>query len=189
MIGDIKLKIVLDRENCLKYGIETDDGEISENNIRPIIRELLELAKERCGFECEGEKILAQLYPTPDGGCEIFVTRLTGVRRQVSEAVKDVQGMSTIEEKRGTYSFPNSEILLRAAQAIYREGIDCDLYLSDNGVYYISIREDFLNGLSEFEILTEYGERHKTFPLCIIAERGTLLCKEKALDYILHRNL
>ena len=123
----------------------------------------------------------------PDGGCEIFITRLTGVAKEVREAVRDAEGMSTIEKKRGTYLFFDAETLICAARAIYREGIDCDLYLSDEGEYYISISEDFLNGISEFEILTEYGQRLKSFPISVIAERGRLLCKEKAIDYILHK--
>ena len=185
-VSDAKLKVTLSREDCLKYGIENTGEEFTGIDVRYAVRDILEIAKGECGFSTDGEKILAQLYPMPDGSCELFITKLSGVTRQVNEAVRDAQGLSTMEKKRGTYSFSDAGTLVAAARAIYRTGIDCDLYLSDEGVYYISITEELLNGISEFEILIEYGERLKFLPTYVISERGRMLCKKKALDYILH---
>lgn len=186
-VSENKLKITLSSHDCLQYGINTSDSDFSTNEIKLVVRSLLEIAKEECGFSAEGEKILAQLYPMPDGSCELFITKLSSVAKRVNEAVRDVEGMATLEERRGIYMFSDAEDLIAAARAIYREGIDCDLYFSDEGLYYISIREDFIDGISEFEILTEYGERLKTLPIQVISEYGRLLCKGKSLDYILQR--
>ena len=185
IVSDSKLKITLNAEDCLKYAIDTSGSDFSTNEVRLAIRALLEVARERCGFRADGEKILAQLYPMPDGSCELFITKLSGVSAQAREAVRDIEGLSPIEDKYGTYAFRDGQTLLSAARAIYREGIECDLYLSDDGIYYISIKEDIVGGISEFEILTEYGERLKSLPLYVISEYGNLLCKGKALDYIL----
>ena len=183
--GSNKLKIVLTRDDCATFGIDTTISDFSTNEIRLAIRSVLELAGQECGFFTEGEKILAQLYPIPEGGCEIFVTKLKEVEKKTREAVRDVEGFTTIDEHRGVYYFRDSRLLISAARAIYREGIDCDLYISEDGGYYISIIENFVNGISEFEVLTEYGERLKYLPVYVISERGKLLCKGKALDYII----
>jgi hypothetical protein len=145
---------------------------------------VLESAGRECGFFAEGEKIFAQLYPIPEGGCEIFVTKIKGVSAKTRTAVRDVEGFSTLDERRGVYYFGDSYALLCATRAIYRKGIDCDLYSSDDGGYYINICESYVHGISEFEVLTEYGERLKSLPVCVISERGKLLCKGNALDYI-----
>lgn len=182
--GKNKLKIVLTSEDCAKVGIDTTLSDFSTNEVRLAIRSVLTEAGRECGFFCEGEKILAQLYPLPNGGCEIFVTKLkdTSIPRT---AVRDLEGLTDIDERRGAYYFKDSEALLAAARAIYREGTDCDLYLSDDGGYYISITENFYSGLSEFEVLTEYGERLKSLPVYVISERGKLLCKKNALNYLI----
>ena len=185
MSGDNKLKIVLTSEDCADVGIDTTLSDFSTNEIRLAIRSVLNLAGKECGFFAEGEKILAQLYPLPDGGCEIFVTKLRAESARACAAVRDLEGLTTIEEQRGAYFFKDSDTLLSAARAIYREGIDCDLYSCDDGGYYISIVENFDGGLSEFEVLTEYGERARTLPVYVISERGKLLCRKRALDFII----
>lgn len=188
IVSDTKLKVTLSAEDCLKYSIDTSGNDFSTNEVRLAIKNILSVAKDECGFCTEGDKILAQLYPMPDGSCELFITRLSALKGKSVEAVRDIEGLPTMENKYGAYCFRDAKSLISAARAIYREGIDCDLYLADDGVYYISIREDFLDGISEFEILTEYGERLPALPLYVISEYGTLLCKSKAIDYILAKS-
>lgn len=186
--GSNKLKIILSCEECAEQGIDTTLSDFSTNDVRIAIRRILNTAGRECGFFSEGERIFAQLYPTKDGGCEIFVTKLKGLSDKARTAVRDIEGFCSVEERRGVYSFEDSTTLVAAARAIYRGGIDCDLYASDDGRYYISIVENYDRGISEFEVLTEYGERVKSIPVYVISERGELLCKQKALDYIMSMN-
>lgn len=186
--GSNKLKITLTREECIEQGIDTTLSDFSTNEMKISIRRILNIAGQECGFFSEGERVFAQLYPMPDGGCEIFVTKLKGIPDKARTAVRDIEGFGSIEQCRGVYSFEDSSSLVAAARAIYQEGVDCDLYASDDGRYYISIEENYDRGISEFEVLIEYGERVKCLPVYVISERGTLLCKKKALDYIMSMN-
>ena len=186
--GSNKLKIILTREECVEQGIDTTLNDFSTNEMKIAIRRILNIAERECGFFSEGERIFAQLYPMASGGCEIFVTKLKVIPDKARTAVRDIEGFGSVEERRGVYCFEDSSALVAAVRAIYREGVDCDLYASDDGRYYISIAENYNHGISEFEVLIEYGERVKSIPVYVISERGELLCKKKALDYIVAMN-
>ncbi len=182
IISDTKLKVSITRDECLKYGIDTSDADFSTNEIRLIIREILELAKKRCGFTVDREKILVQLYPMPDGDCELFVTKLVGLSARERGIVRDADELTTYQKKRGVYRFSDTITLKEAVRAIYRDGVECDLYVSESGEYYISIVESFADGISEFEVLVEFGDRLPELPVFVMAEYGTLLSDGRGLE-------
>lgn len=189
IISDTKLKVSITREECLEYNIDTSDSDFSTNEIRLVIREILTKAEEECGFTVGKEKILVQLYPMPEGDCELFVTKLTGLSSRERGIVRDTEGLTTYQSKRGVYRFADRETLYLAARAIHREGLDCDLYRADSGEYYISIAENVTDGISEHEILIEYGERISELPLYVLGEYGTLVAKGNGIEYLLSDDL
>ena len=127
-IGDNKLKVILSPEECVRYSIDTGKTEFSGKEIKSAVRDILAFAEDECGFTVESEKLLVQLYPMPSGECEIFVTKLTGLSSRDKRALKDVEGLATIQKKRVVYRFDSREDLISAAKAVYREGIECELY-------------------------------------------------------------
>lgn len=184
-INDIKLKVTLTAADALQYGIDTASGDYSTKEIREAIRAILDVARSECGFCAEGEKILVQLYPLPEGECELLVTKLGGVSKKDRAALSASEGVSLMERKRGTYRFCTAEEVVSAVRAAYREGVVSDLYRDDLGRYYLHIEEEFTDGISEFEIFVEYGERLTSLPIAVLSEYGKLLYKDTALDYIL----
>ena len=72
-----------------------------------------------------------------------------------------------------------------AVRAVYRTGVDADLYRDDLGRYYIQVDEEIADGISELEIFVEYGERLSSLPIAVISEYGTLLAKGNAFEYVL----
>ncbi len=183
-INDRKLKVTLSADECVARGIDTAKSEYTRAEIREVIRDILAEAESECGFSVTGEKILVQFYPLPSGECEILIAKLTGVSRKEKGMIRSADGLTTLEKGRGIYRFDTREALLRAARAIYREGIECDLYEAD-GAYYISIREELTDGISEFEVLIEYGDRLSSLPVHILAEYGRLVSDGNALDKII----
>ena len=183
-ISDIKLKVTLSEEDCRRHGIDSS-GDYSTREVRYAIREILTRAEAECGFSAEGDKILVQLYPLPDGECELLVTRLTTLSRKDRDTLASSEGISLFESKRGTYRFSSSEDLSSAVRAVYRSGVICDLYLDDLGRYYLSLNEEISDGISEFEIFIEYGERLSSMPLAVLSEYGRCLVKDTAFDYVI----
>jgi negative regulator of genetic competence, sporulation and motility len=184
-IGDTKLKVTLSEEECREYGIDTSKTDFTRGEIRSVMRDIIALAEERCGFFVTSEKILVQLYPLPGGVCEIFVTKLTGLPSKDRAALRLADGLSMYERRRGIYRFASREELIKAARAISEEPPECEVYTDEVGQYYIAFEESLTDGISEQEILIEYGERLKDLPLHVLAEYGKLLISENALEKII----
>lgn len=74
LISNTKLKIMLDESDMKKYNISSE-CDCAGGSTRKAIRSLLECAKEKVGFNTDGEEIFVQLYASRKGGCELFVTK------------------------------------------------------------------------------------------------------------------
>ena len=183
-ISDIKLKVTLTRDECISYGIDTESKDYSGADIRRVIREILSVAERECGFSTGADKILVQLYPMPDRSCEMLVTRLVNLSRRDRTILSSSDGLSLIEDKRAAYRFESREDLERAVKAAYRAGVVSDLYRDDLGRYYISLTESFTDGISEFEIFVEFGERLNALPIAVLSEYGTRIARGNAMDII-----
>ena len=187
-ISDIKLKITLTAEECAIYGIDTYSTDYTTKEVRESVKNILARAESECGFSAAGERILVQLYPLPDGDCEILVTRLSAVNKRDREALSAGVGVSLVENKRGTYRFDSAEHLKLAVGAVFREGVEADLYRDDLGRYYLYVREQFCDDISEFEVLIEYGERLKALPIAVLSEYGVRLCVGTAFSFVMSEN-
>ena len=183
--SDIKLKVTLSPEDCRDYGIDTAKGEISTREVRQAVRVIIERAQEECGFSVGSDRILVQTYPLPSGECELLVTKLSSLARKYKEALSSSDGVSVLEDTRGVYRFDMAEDLRDAVRVTYREGISADLYRDTLGRYYLHTDEKLTDGISEFEILTEYGERLSSMPAVLLSEYGVCLATGNAFDYVI----
>lgn len=73
-INESKLKIMLDEIDMKEYrlGAESDCADVET---RRAIRTILDVARDKIGFNTEGAEIFVQLYASKRGGCELFVTK------------------------------------------------------------------------------------------------------------------
>ncbi len=187
-INDTKLKVILSAEECVNYGIDTTKSEFSRTEIKQVVRDILTLSGDECGFSVTNEKILVQLYPMPSGECEIFVTKLTGLTSRDRGMLNSVDGLTTMEKRRGIYRFDSRENLIRAANAIYREGVECELYSDESGRYYISIDEEITDGISQVVALIEFAQRISDLPIQVLSEYGKLILSDNTLKEIISDN-
>ena len=188
-IGNKKLKATLSASECLHYKINAGDSEFLGAEIRRTVREILEIAEAECGFSREDDKVLVQIYPIPEGGCELMVTRLGTVSPKERRAIAATEGLTMMHKRRGTYRFASRGDLERAIAAAWRSGVACDLYRDDLGRYYISVIEEVADGISEFEIFVEFGERLSALPIGVMGEYGTLLAKNDGFAYVTSQRL
>lgn len=79
-ISQTKLKIMLTADDMRRF--ELDSSKMCDLSGREAFRNILKEAKDRCGFDTSGDRVFVQYYPEKNGGCEMFVTKL-------SEALKD----------------------------------------------------------------------------------------------------
>ena len=86
VISDSKLKIMLTAPDMIRYDLAGSGKTCADPKTRAAFRHLFHDARQRIGFDTEGERLLVQMYTSREGGCEIFVTKL-GARPLPTEAL------------------------------------------------------------------------------------------------------
>lgn len=74
--GTCEIRIRLTDEDLKAFEITAQELDYDSPKGKQVILELVELAKEKLGFETAGEKIYIQLYPAKSGACDLFITKL-----------------------------------------------------------------------------------------------------------------
>lgn len=76
IISDTKLKIMLTAPDMKHYELESAQLDCADAHTRAAFRHIFDDARDRTGFDTEGERLFIQFYASMEGGCEIFVTKL-----------------------------------------------------------------------------------------------------------------
>lgn len=72
-----RLKIVMSSLDMQKYAITCENLGYKDSNTKRILRSILAKAKDEVGFDASGRRVVVQMYPSKDGGCEMYVTKST----------------------------------------------------------------------------------------------------------------
>ena len=93
LISPGKLKLMLTKSDLDHYALDCDSIDSEDAITRGAFRMLLDDVKDISGFDAADEKLFIQLYPSKDGGAEIYITKLT-LRRDA--AVRDERTCVTL---------------------------------------------------------------------------------------------
>ena len=161
LIGDSKIKIVLNKEEAEKYRLDNASPDVSGPSARRIFWRILEQARLKVGFDPAGDKVLIQLYPLKNGGCEMFVTKLGILSESSARLVSKSDRIAMLSKKRSLYSFDNLEDVIAAARAVLSRSSEIspksDVY-TDGERYFLSIDEYGKGGEAvEFPCILEFG--------------------------------
>lgn len=93
LINDTKLKIMLTREDMTRYDLDCENVDYDNTETRRAFWSILDEAKHRTGFDAARDRVFIQLYPSREGGCEMFVTKVgllsAGEQRTAKNACAD----------------------------------------------------------------------------------------------------
>ena len=184
-ISDTKLKVILESTDLVEYGIDVKDGDYTTPKVRSAVREILTRAEADCGFCADGDRILVQIYPLPSGECELLVTRLAALSRKHRDAISSSDGISLLESSRATYRFDSLDDMRSALHIASRPDATASLYRDDLGRYYLTLDEMLTDGISEFEVFIEFGDRLSALPLTVLSEYGQRIATDTPLSTIL----
>ena len=138
--------------------------EVVVEHLTKKVWKILEHVKKNYGFDHEGEKLLIQFYPSKDGGCELFVTKL-GILPTASErTIAKSDRITMLTTKRSLYRFESLEELILAVKLIKdtESAKYSEVFLGEFGEYYLEIMERGASrgcGISEFDRLSEFSEK------------------------------
>lgn len=159
VVSDSKLKIMMSREDMKKYEIDGDNIDYDNPKTRRSFWRILDAAKEACGFEVSGDKVLIQFYPSKDGS-EIFVTKLGLISAGAERTIAKSSKVAMLSVRRSVYKFSSFPSLVLAARMLNTE--ECErlprAYYDERDSYYI-IAEERVGAGKEGQIssILEFG--------------------------------
>ena len=197
LINESKLKIICEKEDLLPYGINAEALEYSDASSRKFIEVLLEEAKAKHGFETSKYRVLIQLFPDTDGGCEIFVSKLGLLKKEseTTEKKENIQKRASIEPMKKIFFFEKLDFLLEACKRLSflphckKSSV---FYIAEKGYYLYfehntvgELEEYGINTLNEYSFMLEYGEaQNEKENLPYLNEYAKCICKENAVEIL-----
>ncbi len=189
-VTEHKLKIIMEKEDLKNFELCADDLDYGNTETKRMLWTLLSEAKRELGFDTDGYRILVQLFPSRDGGCELFITKTDSFPSLHTDGqIYDKRSgeASETEERVGVFRFERMDHLLAVCRRLRAIGYaePSEAYISDEGRYYL-----FLNGLSpigflvpdEFSFVGEYGTNEsEALTRGFLSEHGRMIC-EKAVE-------
>ena len=179
-IGSDSIKISLSEKEAKLYHIneETSDQE-SKNNLVSVLL----VAKEKINFKLAGEKIVAEIFSTQGGGCEIFLSCV-----EVGDRLyKDRNPSQDVSKKQkqilNAFSFDSLEKLLTVAKRLNDINYDGEssVYYDEDKSKYFFILEDVSTRELKYTFLLEYAKSMKLSACTYIKEHYKCLCGKDAV--------
>ena len=186
VINGNKLKITLTQTDMQDFSLDCESLDYEDSETRNIFWNILGKAKEKTGFDAERARIFIQIYPSKEGGCEMYVTKLGGATEHTKEG-EEVAKKPYEVRRECAYSFDTMEKLICVCRRLSSLGYSeksSAWRLPDK--YCLLINEPEENAyipLSECSFIREYGKSENLRNVKLtISERGECICRENAVD-------
>ena len=200
VINENKLKITLTENEMKEYGLDENEFHLSLAHTRSILNKILHNSPNITGFERtnDNEKLLLQLYPEKNGGCELYVTRLC--LDDECDETEDIS-MPTEKSSQGNkkalpssnnrislicYGFYAIADVIDACRALKSRNVEYEstLYMSEEEKFYLFLyktgAEDEKNSPSS--VLSEFGElENAERSILLMMERGKKISQKNAI--------
>lgn len=136
-----KIKVSLTADDMKYLNISYEMLEADNKEGREAFNSILDEARDQCGFITCGRKIFVQIFPSKDGGCEMYISKLNEPENRYHVAKKKINFC---------YCFDDIENLLKVCTVLKKLN-----YSGTNTVYYE--REKYYLILDkEFKFLPEF---------------------------------
>ena len=184
VVSKTKLKAILDKEDMKKYKLDATATESDSIVTRRAFKEILAVAAQEAGFDTEKDKVLIQLYPSRDGGGELFVTKLGTLTKSDIKAISDSNNVTMLSNVSRLYKFESLDSLILGARSMRAQDINSQVYYID-GAYFLYAEEKCETGnLCEISKLCEFAQRLPEKLVPYIKEQGKLIFGNDAIAKI-----
>ena len=192
-ISDSKLKIMLTPMDMRQFELSTDNFYDDSEKMHHSFRLLLDEVRRQSGFEADDHRISVQYFPSREGGCEMFISNLSGERDRGTCALTPAQEIKPVARTRGSfcrsfaYRFEGLDELLSVCQRLLPMDYisESSAYRDDGGRYYLFINTYAASPFAtpeELYFVVEYGSLENAAQLRLyLAEHGTVICAEDAV--------
>ena len=202
VINENKLKIMMNKSDMSTYGLDENEFHCSLTNTRSILERILHNSPIRTGFEniSFDDRILMQLYPDKNGGCELYVTKISLDEKEDAFAMpreneeryllpKATPKKQSIKQSLISYRFEGLEHVIKAAKELLIRNFsgECALYHNDDGKYYLFVNsksQDY-DEKANIDFLSEFGElTNAENSYLLLLEHGKCIFKDEAIKHL-----
>lgn len=201
LINESKLKITLEQEELEERSLASERLDYADPDAKQLFCDILKRAQRELGFDTTGHRVLLELYPIRDGGCELYVTRLGKLdpspdsEKEPPEPPHQNKRETAKKQKKQrrqrAYRFDSLEHLCRVCRRLLESHIalESSAYFCERESWYLLLSyedtEDIseLLPLSELSFIGEYGYAEDLrSSLLYLGEYAREICKENAVE-------
>ncbi len=179
LISENKIKISLTKADLDGYSITSDDIDYDNTETRRVFWTLLDEAKRKTGFDAAKCRIFIQIYPGRDGGCELYVSKISRAEKDEEISLNVLRALSKINKeskakKTSVYLFDRMSELISACRRLkalgYSQGSSA--YSEGKSRFFLSV-----DGDGEISVIEEYGARQNAEEIMLyINEHCEAIC-------------
>lgn len=170
MITDEKLKIILTNDDMTEMNISPKELDYSKVSTKHILWNLLDKAQKETGFNADKSKLYVQVFPSRDGGCEMFVTKYSD--NEKTDIEMPLKTKLTEDVGCDKFIVLTFDDLLKLCNRMITEKLklNTSLYYDSSGTYILLIKNSrhlpsYFHATENYcripEYLSEYGKVHE----------------------------
>ena len=185
-ISSHKLKIMLSAEDARRYELNCKVGDTADSATQKALRDILTDLRDKANFDAAENKIYVQMFPSKEGGCELFITK-TGTPSQpaIGQTGKSFP-VSPQRPRRAAFRFESSATLIALCRRLcaHYEG-ESEVWLDESGGWWLllSAAPHSLSLGREFPYIAEYGKGwNETAARVRLPEHGRCISKSDAVE-------
>ena len=182
MINEEKLKVMLEHNDLEEWDISVEALDYSNPEAKLVFEEILHYARENFGFDTSGHKVLLQIFPSRDGGCEVFITKLSGL-----SATEEHSHAAHERKESVAFGFERLSYLLTVCKRLAGKGYcgESEAWADDCGKWYLILSQNNISLFDELPIpndisfISEYGDAQSPRALSLyLGEHANIICTD-----------
>lgn len=183
------MELIIISESRIKLMLTPDDMASYTGNTREVLREIMHDASRKCGCHPMEGRVFVQMYPSREGGCELFVTRLEDRRLSARMADAFMRGGEErtltefrrcgFRERHIIYSFETMQDLLNCCLGLWQMGYSgASAAYADRGrrVYFLLLDQETVIAGEHFGTLCPSQTYY------YISEHCDVICPDQAAE-------
>ena len=188
-ISKNKLKIMLTAEDAHRYALSPETADLADTLTRRAFREILSDIQKETEFEENENKLYIQMYPSREGGCELFVTRMGLAAEGGAVTLAKKEKAEANQNVCLAFRFQKLNSLLAVCRRLLslRYIGESEAIRDDEGKFWLLLSKIVQphNAEAALAFIAEYGSRvsEPCITLCF-PEHGKPICEKDAVSVL-----
>lgn len=189
-ISSNKLKIMLSAKDAERYELACESADLADAVTRTAFREILTDIKKETDFDATEDKVYIQMYPSKEGGCELFVTKIGLLFGEESamnanSAQKTSKKTKSLQKRRAAFAFFDFDGLLAVCRRLSDSfSGESEVWRDERGKWWLLLSEmcESQTAKERFRFIRDYAEMHSfEDKKMLLPEHGSCICKRNAV--------